>query len=328
MSEIKDTNQNTNSPDLTKRRFMTTAATAAVAAASLPFAATASASESSAEKDIVKEFAGKTAFITGGARGIGFAAAKELAKAGANIVLFDIAGQIGEVPYELASRKELRQARKEIRSLGVKCLSIQGDVRSSADLNQAVQKTVETFGSLDFLFANAGITQIGQIGNFTDAQIDLITDINLKGVIKTVQAAAPVMRQQQSGRIILNASITGRQAGQGFPLYSTAKWGVIGFCKNVALELGPLNITCNAICPSFVNTKLLNNDYVLGTLFPDNPSFETFDQVAQQIHNMPVGMYEPEVVAHTIKFLCGEGAKYTSGDVFDIQAGSNAMNVG
>ena len=328
MSEIKETKHDSTAPDLTKRRFMTTAATAAVAAASLPFASSAAASTGAAVDNTDKEFAGKTAFITGGARGIGFAAAKELASAGANIVLFDIAGQIGEVPYELATRKDLRQARKEIRSLGVKCMTIQGDVRSSADLNQAVQQTVETFGTIDFLFANAGITQIGQIGNFTDEQIDLITDINLKGVIKTVQAAAPVMRQQQSGRIILNASITGRGAGQGFPLYSTAKWGVIGFCKNVALELGPLNITCNAICPSFVNTKLLNNDYVLGTLFPNNPTFETFDGLAQQIHNMPVGMYEPEVVAHTIKFLCSEGAKYTSGDVFDIQAAANAANIG
>ena len=299
---------------------MATAATAAVAG--LGLTGTSNAADPQAVGG--KEFFGKNALITGGARGIGFATAKALAKAGANVVIYDIASQIDKLPYALASKDDLAKAKSEIEAMGVKCIAIQGDVRNSALLKSSVARMVRELGSIDIVFANAGITQLGMIEMLKDEDVDLIMDINLKGVIKTVQAAIPHMKKQKSGRMVLNASITGRSAGRGFPIYSTTKWGVIGFCKNVALELAPYNVTCNAVCPSLVNTKLLDNPYVLKGLFPENPTMEQFHQVARaRLHALPVGLYEPSVVADTVKFLCSEGAKYTSGDVFDIQAGAN-----
>lgn len=270
------------------------------------------------------EFAGRTAFVTGGARGIGLACAEALAQAGANIALYDVAGPIEHVRYPLATPEDLADAKAKIEALGVKCLTIQGDVRDGAKLKEAVQRTVSELGSLDFVIVNAGITQIGPIDAFSDEEISVVLDINLAGAMKTVQAAAPVLREQKSGRIVMMSSVTGRIGHEFFPVYSASKWGVIGLAKGTARLLAKSNVTCNAVCPSLVRTKLLENDYILGAMLPQNPTWEAFDERAKQLHAMPVGSYGPEHVANTVKFICSDAAAYISGDVFDIAAGANA----
>lgn len=270
------------------------------------------------------EFAGKTAFVTGGARGIGYACAEELAKGGANIVLYDIAAQPPEVPYPLATTEDLASAKSNIEAFGVSCLAIQGDVRDSEKLKDAVQQAVSQFGSLDHLIVNAGITQLGLMGRFTDEQIQTVLDINLSGAIKTIQAGLPVMRDQKSGRIVLISSTTGRAGSEDFPIYSASKWGMIGLTKSTALSAAKDNVTCNAVAPTLVRTKLLDNAYVLGALSPENPSFEVFNEVAKTIHPMPVGFYEPARIGQAVKFLCSEGAALVSGEVLDVGAGANA----
>ncbi len=278
------------------------------------------------ESQSLKEFAGRCAFVTGGARGIGYKTAEVLAQAGANIVLYDVAQQIKNVKYPLATAEDLAKAKKQIESQGVQCLAIQGDVRDSKRLKEATQQAVSEFGSLDMMIANAGITQIGFLHTFTDEEIDVVLDINLAGAIKSVQAAIPIMQKQNSGRIVLVSSITGRAGSQYFPIYSASKWGMIGLAKSTALSVASNNVTCNVVCPSLVNTKLLDNDYVLGTIFPKNPTMAAFNEVAKQRHVLPVGFYEPIHVANTIRFLCSDAAAYISGDVFDIQAGINAQS--
>jgi len=270
------------------------------------------------------KFAGRTAFVTGGARGIGLACAEALAQAGANIALYDVAGPIEHVRYPLATPEDLADAKAKIEALGVKCLTIQGDVRDGAKLKEAVQRTVSELGSLDFVIVNAGITQIGPIDAFSDEEISVVLDINLAGAMKTVQAAAPVLREQKSGRIVMMSSVTGRIGHEFFPVYSASKWGVIGLAKGTARLLAKSNVTCNAVCPSLVRTKLLENDYILGAMLPQNPTWEAFDERAKQLHAMPVGSYGPEHVANTVKFICSDAAAYISGDVFDIAAGANA----
>jgi len=316
------------SADPSRRRFL--AGAAAVAAGSglstgIPsaFAGTQPQKEDTA---LAKEFTGRCAFITGGARGIGFATAQVLAEAGANIVLYDIAEQIDLVKYPLATTKDLANAKKDIESLGVECLAIQGDVRDGAKLKEAMAETVETFGTLDMLIVNAGITQIGTLDMFSEEEIAVVLDINLAGAIKTVQAAIPIMQEQNSGRIVLISSITGRAGSANFPVYSASKWGMIGLAKGTAQLLGPYNVTVNSVCPSLVNTKLLNNDYILEALLPDNPTIEAFNEGAKTRHLLPVGLYEPVEVANTIRFICSDSARYISGDVFDIQAGVSALN--
>ena len=277
-------------------------------------------------KDVIeKEFAGKTALITGAARGIGLACAESLAQNGANIVLFDVAKQIETVKYPLATMDDLAQAKAKIESYGVKCLAVQGDVRDRKKLESAANKAVSEFGSLDFVVANAGITQIGDLDSFSDQEVDTVVDVNFVGTIKTIQAVTPILREQKSGRIILMSSVTGRAGNAEFPVYSATKWGMIGLAKSTALALGKYNITCNAVCPTLVHTKLLDNEYVLKAMFPDAPTIETLYAVGQQyVHVMPVGMYEAYHVGNTVRFLCSAESAMISGDVFDLGAGANA----
>jgi len=272
------------------------------------------------------ELAGKTALVTGAARGIGLACAEALAQGGANVVLFDVAEQIPEVPYPLATADDLAAAKSQIEGHGVGCVAVKGDVRSLADQQAAVEQAVSEFGGLDFVVANAGITQIGALDSFTEDELSLVLDINVKGVIKTLQAAIPVLRDQKSGRIVLMSSVTGRAGSQLFPVYSASKWAVIGLAKSTALSLGPLGITCNAVCPSLVHTKLLDNEYILSSIVPGQTlTFEQFNEGAKGRHIMPVGLYEPSRVGDCVRFLCGDGAALISGDVFDIAAGANAQ---
>lgn len=273
---------------------------------------------------VVREFEGRSAFITGGARGIGYATAEVLAKAGANIVLYDVAKQIQHVKYPLATIEDLLKAKANIEALGVKCIAIQGDVRDGVKLKASMNRAVAELGRLDMVIVNAGITQTGALENFSEEEVDVVLDINLAGAVKTVQAAIPIMRKQNSGRIVLMSSITGRVGSDNFAIYCASKWGMIGLAKSTALILRKSNVTCNAVCPSLVNTKLLNNKYVLSSLIPDNPSIEAFNTRAKQMHILPVGLYEPVHVANTVKFICSDAAAYISGDVFDIAAGINA----
>ncbi|MCG8693690.1 MAG: SDR family NAD(P)-dependent oxidoreductase [Minwuiales bacterium] len=288
-------------------------------AAAVP-AATAAAQSAETRS---REFAGRSAFITGGARGIGYATAEALARSGADIMLYDVAGQIEHVKYPLATPEDLAKAKANIEALGVKCIAVQGDVRDGAKQKAAMQEAVSTFGSVDFVIANAGITQVGPLDIFSEAEIDVVLDVNLAGAMKTLQAAIPIMRAQNAGRIVLMSSITGRRGSEFFPVYSASKWGMIGLAKSTARLLAKSNVTCNAVCPSLVRTKLLDNDYILGTMIPDNPTIEAADAGAKQLHVMPVGLYGPEHVANTVTFICSDAAAYISGDVFDIAAGRN-----
>ncbi len=315
-------NHQTETAKTTRRDVLAgTAAGIGLAAGAL-----ASASSAMAQSQTTGEYAGKTAFVTGAARGIGRACAEALAAGGANVVIFDIAEQIPDVPYPLATAEDLADTKAAIEAMGVGCISVQGDVRDFEAQKSAVDQAISEFGSLDFAIANAGITQIGALEGFDEAELSLVIDINLKGVIKTVQAATPIMREQGSGRMILMSSVTGRAGSANFPVYSATKWAVIGLAKSTALALGKSNVTCNAVCPTLVHTKLLDNDYILSSIVPGQSlTFEQFNEGAKGRHILPVGLYEPSRIGDCVRFLCGEGAALISGDVFDVGAGLNAQ---
>lgn len=304
---------------LTRRAALTGAVGLGVAAA---VAGRANAAESAAPG----ELAGKTAFVTGAARGIGRACAEALAAGGANVALFDIARQLPEVPYPLATAADLAETKAAVEAKGAKCIAVQGDVRDFAAQKAAVARAVKELGGLDFVVANAGITQIGSLESFDENELSLVTDINFKGVMKTIQAAAPILRQRKSGRIVVMSSVTGRAGSANFPVYSATKWAVIGIAKSTALALGRHNVTCNAVCPTLVHTKLLDNEYILSNIVPGRKlTFEQFDQGAKGRHILPVGLYEPSRIGDCVRFLCGPQAALISGDVFDVGAGANAL---
>lgn len=296
---------------------------AAIGAAAVATSSVASAGNSSDKK----ELSGKSALITGGARGIGLACAESLAKAGANILLFDVASNIEGVNYPLSTDKDLSDAKSLIKSHGVKCITYKGDVRDRNALSEAVTQSVSQFGSLDHVVANAGITQIGMMEYFSDQEVQTVIDINITGVVRTIQASIPVMREQNSGGITIISSVLGRMGDEWFPIYSGTKWAVIGLAKSTALMMGKHNVTCNAICPTVVKTNLMNNEYVLGAMSPQNPTWEGLEELMKQWRNpLPMGAYQPSEIGELVKYFASNDAKKITGEVFGVTAGLFARN--
>ena len=307
---------------ITRRAALTGAVGLGVAGVATAVAGSTQTRESAAAGELV----GKTAFVTGAARGIGRACAEALADGGANVVLFDVARQLPEVPYPLATAADLAEARASVEAKGVRCIAVQGDVRDFGAQRAAVDRAVRELGGLDLVVANAGITQVGPLESFGEDELSLVTDINFKGVMKTIQAATPILRKQKSGRIVVMSSVTGRAGSANFPVYSATKWAAIGIAKSTALALGPHNVTCNAVCPTLVHTGLLDNEYILSNIAPDRKlTFEQFNEGAKGRHILPVGLYEPSRIGDCVRFLCGPHAALISGDVFDVGAGANAQ---
>ncbi len=276
------------------------------------------------------QLSGKTAFITGGARGIGLAIAEEMAKSGANIVLFDIAsGKIPHVGYAVANARDLQSAKAKIEALKVKCLAIKGDVRRRGDLENAMKQAVASLGSLDIVVANAGVTQVGAIEEFSPEEISVVYDINIEGVVKTIQAAAPIMKQQKSGKMIFISSALGRMGNELFPIYASSKWAVIGIAKSAALSYGRDNILCNVVSPGLVRTKFADNAYVLGKMMPNDPA-PTFDKVSEMLrpgNPIDVGHLEPEDVAKAVMIFATDATSKVTGEVFDVSYGSLARSI-
>jgi NAD(P)-dependent dehydrogenase (short-subunit alcohol dehydrogenase family) len=277
-----------------------------------------------------QELEGKTAFITGGARGIGLATAEELAKAGANIVLYDIASRaLPNVQYQIGTDRDLEQAKARVEALGVRCLTFKGDVRDRDAQERAMGQAVKTFGSLDIAVANAGISQAGAIEEFSSEEISTVFEINAGGVIKTTQAAVRFMKPQGSGRIIFISSALGRMGNELFPIYTSTKWAVIGFAKSAALSYGKFNILCNTVAPGLVNTPLADNDFMLRKLLPDKPK-PTFKMVSEMLrpgNPIPVGHLEPVDVAKAVLFFAGSATSKVTGEVFDVSYGSLARSI-
>ena len=312
----------------TRRDFLKTAglATAAVAGGVLTAGVAQASSGHSATK---KEYAGKTAFITGGARGIGLATAQMFASHGANIVIFDIAStDIKGVGYEVANKDDLAKAKATIEKQGVSCLTVTGDVRNKKSLDKAVNQAISLFGTIDFMVANAGVTQIGYLPDFNETEVEAVIDINVSGVIKTTQAVIPQMIKQQSGRIVFISSILGRKGNRDWPIYAASKWAVIGFAKSAAHLLGKHNITCNTLCPGLVDTKLVNNDFVLKRWLPHDPKWENVVGWVEQNHPIPKGVYQPAEIANAVKIFCDPVTDTVTGEVFDISMGSSAEGLG
>lgn len=332
--EVKGNNKDPLSPepsDPGRRDAMKAGAVgAAVVAASSVLGAGTVRAQGSGSGSSDKELASKTAFITGGARGIGLATAEEMAKAGANIALYDIAsGQIPHVGYPVSTEADLQSAKSRIEALGVKCLAVKGDVRDRAALANAMEQAVTNLGGLDIVVANAGITQAGNIEEFSAEELNVVFDINVLGVMKTTQAAAPILKKQKAGRIVYIASALGRMGNELFPIYTSSKWAVIGFAKSAALAYGMDNIMCNVVGPGLVHTKLADNEYALNKMAPNipNPTFEVVSEMFKPANPIPVGHLEPIDIARAVLFFATEATAKVTGEVFDICYGQTARSI-
>ncbi len=192
---------------------------------------------------------GKTALITGSTSGIGLGIAQALAKEGANIVI-----------NGLGNPEEIEKTRQSLESdYGVKALYDAADMTKPDQIRKMCETAISVFGSIDILVNNAGIQFVSPIDEFPEDKWDAIIAINMNSAFHTSKACLPGMKKKGWGRVINIASAHGLVASPFKSAYVTAKHGVIGMTKTIALEVAGDGITCNAICPGYVNTPLVQN---------------------------------------------------------------------
>jgi 3-oxoacyl-[acyl-carrier protein] reductase len=242
-------------------------------------------------------FQGKTALVTGGAKGIGAATAKRLAEEGATVVLAD---------FDEAAAQETARS---IGAHAVRC-----DVTKREDVEGAVAAAAAAGGSLDILVACAGIIRDNLLFKMTDDDWDAVIDTHLKGSFYAVRAAQKHMVEQRSGtRVLISSSSALGNRGQ--TNYSTAKAGLQGMTKTLAIELGPFNVNVNCVAPGFIATAMTEQ-----TAERMGVPFDKFREAASEgVPLRRVG--QPEDVAGTIAYLCSEDASYVSGQVVYVRGG-------
>jgi len=276
----------------------------------------------------MKELEGKTALITGAARGQGRTHAVALAREGMNVVVTDLHEEIAPVPYAMAVADDLAETARLVEAEGVKALSLTVYVRDADAVDAAARAAVEQFGSLDVACANAGIWAAAELAEMTEEQWQTVIDINLTGVFHTIRAAAREMKPQGSGRIIATASTAGRAGMANFGNYVAAKWGVIGLVKTAALELAPHRINVNAVCPACVKTDMMFENQALYHVFrPDLEAPTTADieaTIEEALHKLPEPWIEPEEVSDIVVFLASDRGRHITGTGIDITAGASA----
>lgn len=247
----------------------------------------------------MKLLEGKTALITGAARGIGKALALRFAAEGANIAFTDL------VIDETGKATEA-----EIAALGVKA---KGYASNAADFNQTkevVAEVVKDFGSIDILVNNAGITKDGLMMRMSEAQWDAVINVNLKSAFNFIHAITPVMARQRGGSIINMSSVVGVSGNAGQCNYSASKAGMIGLAKSIAKEMGPRGIRANCIAPGFIITDMT------GKL-----SEEIREEWCKTIPLRRGGT--PDDVANVALFLASDLSGYVSGQVIHCCGGMN-----
>jgi NAD(P)-dependent dehydrogenase (short-subunit alcohol dehydrogenase family) len=203
------------------------------------------------------ELKGKCALITGAARGLGRAIALAFAAEGVNVAVSDIGKPGKNAPdYGLAKTDELEATAKAIADLGVGSAAIQADVTDLTQVTGMVEQTIVKLGGLDILVNNAGIVIAAPVLALDEEQWDAVLNVNLKGVFLCCKAVAGHMIDQRQGRIINISSIAGKRGHGGMSAYGASKAGVISLTQCLAEELGPFDITVNAICPGYLETAM------------------------------------------------------------------------
>ncbi|HUS45807.1 MAG TPA: 3-oxoacyl-[acyl-carrier-protein] reductase [Phycisphaerae bacterium] len=238
-------------------------------------------------------FEGKTAIVTGAARGIGLEIAKQLAEGGARVVLVDVLAE------------DLKKAAGE---LGPDTLAYAVDVTDETAVEKMIDEVAETCGRIDILINNAGITRDDLLLRMTQDEWDAVLNVNLKGTFLMTKHAAKYMVRQRGGRIVNLASVSGLVGNPGQANYSASKAGVVGFTKTVARELARRNVCCNAVAPGFIKTRMTD-------VLPEKAKERALGAI-------PLGrMGTPNEVAAAVVFLAGDAASYITGQVLPVDGG-------
>ena len=242
---------------------------------------------------------GKTALVTGAARGIGKAIALKFAAEGANVAFTD-----------LVIDENGKQTEEELLALGVKAKGYASNAANFEQSAQVVNQVKEEFGSIDILVNNAGITKDGLMLRMTEAQWDAVIGVNLKSAFNFIHACTPIMMRQRGGSIINMASVVGVHGNAGQANYAASKAAMIALAKSVAQEMGPKRVRANAIAPGFIDTAMTQA-----------LSDEVRKEWTSKIPLRRGGTVED--IASCALFLASDMSSYISGQVIQVDGGMN-----
>jgi len=240
---------------------------------------------------------GKTALVTGAARGIGRGIALALADSGANVALADLAGGSPGLTYELSGKAELEAAAKEVEARGVRALALACDVRSAEQAAEAVAQTRAAFGRLDLLVNNAGVVHFDGLASFPEERWDLLFDVNVKGTFLMCRAALPLLVETK-GAIVNIASVAGKRGYAGGSGYCASKFAVVGLTQSLAMELAPQGVRVNAVCPGILGTHMWTHHLAS----PERGGKAAYDAAIGRM--VPLGREQtPEDIAQAVLYL-------------------------
>jgi 3-oxoacyl-[acyl-carrier protein] reductase len=239
---------------------------------------------------------GKIALITGGAAGIGLATAQRFAKEGAKLILWDVSDKLDDVASQL--KKD-----------GCEVITKKVNVTNETDVQKAVTEAKQHFGRIDILINNAGITKDRTLLKMSKQEWDDVIAVNLTGVFNCTQAVAPIMKEQNYGRIVSASSNVAIRGNFGQTNYVATKTAIIGMTKVWAMELGRFGITVNCIAPGFIHTAMTG-------LMPEEVRNKT-------VEHIPLGHWGvADDIAHGYVYLASDEARFVSGICLTIDGGA------
>jgi 3-oxoacyl-[acyl-carrier protein] reductase len=238
----------------------------------------------------------RVAFISGAARGIGFAIAEELSLSGYSIIISDILADKAKESAEILSRK------------GTQSLAVSGDVSKPQDVDRMFDESINKFGKVDILVNNAGVTRDNFMLRMEEKDWDLVLNINLKGAFLCTKSASKIMMKNRWGRIINISSVVGVMGNAGQANYAASKAGLIGFTKSAAKELASRNITVNAVAPGYIQTEMTEK-------LPEAAKEGFLSVIPLKRAGTPLD------VARVVSFLASDNAEYITGQVIHCDGG-------
>lgn len=267
---------------------------------------------------------GKVVFVSGIARGQGRSHALRFASEGADIIGFDVLQDVGSAFYPMGTRADLDETVRLVENAGGRIVAGQADVRDQAAIDLVLKEGLARFGRVDVVIANAGIASFAPTWELSDDMWDDMIGINLTGVWRTAKAAIPHMIEAgQGGSIIFTNSTGGLKGVPNLGHYASAKHGLVGLMRTLAMELAPHRIRVNTVHPTNVDTDMLLNESTLHVLRPDlgDPTRDDVREILVGMHLLPIPYVEATDISNAMVWLASDHGRFVTGTKIPVDGG-------